>query len=71
MGALEWYNAELKQAKKAPPPTKQGTPRKRLATMVLNKYLKEAPDTTATESLGKLALKDNEDRPLSLNSARI
>ncbi|KAH8760754.1 hypothetical protein BGZ57DRAFT_770046 [Hyaloscypha finlandica] len=46
MGASEWYDAELEQAEKAPPPTKRGTPRKRLATVVLDKYLKEAPDTT-------------------------
>ena len=71
MGALEWYNAELEQAEKAPPPTKQGTPRKRLAIVVLDKYLKEARDTTAVESLGKLALKDNEDRPSLPNSAGI
>jgi hypothetical protein len=50
IGALEWYSAKLKQAEKAPPLTKQGTPRKRLATVVLDKYLKEARDTTAVES---------------------
>ena len=71
MGALEWYNTKLEQAEKAPPPTKQGMSRKRLATIVLDKYLKEARNTTAVESLGKLALKDNEDRPSSPNSARI
>ena len=71
MGASEWYDAELEQAEKAPPPTKRGTPRKRLATVVLDKYLKEARDTTAAESLGKLASKDNEDRPSSPNSAGI
>ena len=52
MGALEQYNTKLEQAKKAPPPTKQGTPRKRLATIVLDKYLKEARNTIAVESLG-------------------
>jgi hypothetical protein len=41
MGASEWYDAELEQAEKAPPPTKRGTPRKRLATVVLDKYLKD------------------------------
>jgi hypothetical protein len=71
IGALEWYDAELKQVKKAPPPTKQGTPRKRLATVVLDKYLKEACDTTAIASLGKLTSKDNKDRYLSVNSAGI
>jgi hypothetical protein len=71
MGASEWYDAELEQAEKAPPPTKRGTPRKRLATVVLDKYLKEAPDTTVTESPGKLASKDDEDRPSSANSAGI
>jgi hypothetical protein len=71
MGTLEWYNAKLEQAKKALPLMKQGTLRKRLAIVVLDKYLKEAYNTIAVESLGKLALKDNEDRPLSPNLARI
>jgi hypothetical protein len=71
IGALEWYDAELKQVEKAPPPTKQGTPRKRLATVVLDKYLKEARDTTAIASSGKLTSEDNEDRHLSANSAGI
>lgn len=71
MGASEWYDAELEQAEKAPPPTKRGTPRKRLATVVLDKYLKEAHDTTAAESPGKLASGDNEDHPSSANSAGI
>jgi hypothetical protein len=71
IGALEWYDAELEQAEKAPPPTKRGTPRKRVATVVLDKYLKEACDTTVTESPGKLASKDKEYRPLSPNSAGI
>ena len=71
MGASEWYDAELQQAEKAPPPTKRGTPRKRLATIILDKYLKEARDTTAVECPEKLASKGNEDRPSSLNSAGI
>jgi hypothetical protein len=71
IGALEWYNAKLKQVEKAPPPIKQGTPRKRLATIVLDKYLKEARDTMAIVSLGKLTSKDNKDRHLLVNSARI
>jgi hypothetical protein len=71
ISALEWYNAKLEQAKKALPLTKQGTLRKRLATVVLDKYLKEARNTTTAKSLGKLALKDNEDCPLSPNLARI
>jgi len=71
MGASEWYDAELEQAEKAPPPTKRGTPRKRLATVVLDKYLKEARDTTAIEDPEKLTSKDNEDRPSLLDSARI
>jgi hypothetical protein len=50
---------------------KQETPRKRLATVVLDKYLKEVYDTTAAESSGKLISKDNEDCLLSPNSARI
>ncbi len=71
MGTSEWYDTELEQAEKVPPSTKRGMPRKCLATVVLDKYLKEARDTTATESPGKLASKDNEDRPSSLNLARI
>jgi hypothetical protein len=71
MGASEWYDAELEQAEKAPPPTKRGTPRKRLATVVLDKYLNAARDTTATENPGKLASKDGEDRPSSPNSTGI
>src|SRR6266536_2544588 len=71
MGASQWYDAELKQAEKAPPPTKRGTPRKRLATIVLDKYLQEVRNTTATESPGKFALEDNEDCPSSPNSAGI
>jgi hypothetical protein len=46
-------------------------PRKHLATIVLDKYLKEAPDTIVTESPGKLTSKDNEDYPSSVNSASI
>jgi hypothetical protein len=71
MGASEWYDAELARAEKAPPPTKRGTPRKRLATVVLDRYLIEAPNTTAAESPGKLALKDNEDYLSSPNSTGI
>ena len=71
MGALEWFDAKIKQAEKALPPIKQGTPRKRLATIVLDRYLKEAPDTTAIESPGKLALKDNGDCPSLPNSTGI
>jgi hypothetical protein len=71
MGASEWYDAELEQAEKAPPPTKRGTPRKRLATVVLDRYLKEAPDTMGTESPGKLASKDNENCPSSPDSTGI
>lgn len=47
MGASEWYDAELEMAEKAPPPTKRGTPRKRLATIVLDKYLRETRNNTA------------------------
>jgi hypothetical protein len=50
---------------------KRGMPRKRLATIVLDKYLKEAPNTIVTESLGKLASKNNKDYPLLANSANI
>jgi hypothetical protein len=71
IGASEWYDAELEQAEKAPPPTKRGRPRKRLATLVLDKYLKEVRDTTAMESPGRLASEGNEDRPSSTKSADI
>jgi hypothetical protein len=47
---------------------KQETLRKRLATVVLDKYLKETHETTAVESLRKLALKDNEDCCYSPNN---
>lgn len=39
--------------------------------MVLDRYLKEARDTTAIESPGKVASEDREDRPSSLTSAGI
>jgi hypothetical protein len=42
-----------------------------VATVVLDKYLKEARDTTAMESPGKVASEDKEDRPSSPTSARI
>lgn len=71
MGASEWYDMELQQAEKAPPSTKRGIPRKRVATLVLDKYLKEALDATATENLEKLASKSNENHPSSLSSAGI
>jgi hypothetical protein len=47
---------------------KRGIPRKRLAIVVLDKYLKEVRDTT--ESLGKLVLKEYS-YPSLVNSARI
>jgi hypothetical protein len=50
---------------------KRGILRKRLATVVLDKYLKEALNTTVTESPRKLTSKDNEDYPLLVNSASI
>ncbi|KAL5318079.1 hypothetical protein ACEPPN_015183 [Leptodophora sp. 'Broadleaf-Isolate-01'] len=70
MGASEWYDAELQQAEKAPPRTKRGTLRKRLATIVLDKYLKEACSTAATDGTGNLT-SDNEDRRSSLDAAGI
>jgi hypothetical protein len=45
--------------------------RKRLATIVLDKYLKEVPDNIVIESPGKLASKDNKDYSLLVNSAGI
>jgi len=70
MGASEWYDAELQQAEKAPPRTKRGKLRKRLATIVLDKYLKEARSTAATDSTENLT-SDNEDRHSSLDTAKI
>jgi hypothetical protein len=46
-------------------------PRKHLATIILDKYLKEARDTIVIESLGKLASKGNKDPSLLVNLARI
>jgi hypothetical protein len=71
IGASDWYDAELEQAKKAPPPTKCGTLRKRLATVVLDKYLKEARDTPAVEDPEKLTSIDNKDCPSSQGPAGI
>ena len=71
IGALQWYNAELKQAEKAPPPTKHRVPRKHLATIVLDKYLKEVCVTTAIKGPKNPLLKDNKDYPLLLDLARI
>lgn len=45
--------------------------RKYLATIILDKYLKEARDTIVIKSLGKLAFKGNKDYPLLVNLARI
>jgi len=70
MGASEWYDVELQQAEKALPRTKRGTLRKRVATVVLDKYLKGACSTAATESMDNPTSADNEDR-LSLDAARI
>jgi hypothetical protein len=50
---------------------KRGIPKKRLVTVVLDKYLKEALNTTIIESPGKLASKDNKDYPSLVNSASI
>ncbi|TVY80732.1 hypothetical protein LSUE1_G005970 [Lachnellula suecica] len=71
MGASEWYDAELQQAEKAPPRTKRGTLRKRLATIVLDKYLKEVYSTAPTEGTDNRTSADNEDRLLSLDAAGI
>jgi hypothetical protein len=71
MGASKWFDTELEQAEKAPPLTKRGVPRKRVATVVLDKYLEDARDTTTVGSPGKLASEDREDYPLSPTSAEI
>ena len=69
MGASEWYDAELQKAEKVPPLTKRGAPRKRLATVVLDKCLMAARDATAMESLKNVASNDNEACSSSLDSA--
>jgi len=69
MGASEWYDAELQQAEKVPPRTKRGTLRKRLATIVLDKYLEAACSTAATEGTDNPTVIDTKDR--SLDAARI
>jgi len=46
-------------------------PRKRLVTVILDKYLKEARDTIVIESPGKLASEGNKDPPSLVNSAGI
>jgi hypothetical protein len=45
--------------------------RKHLATIILDKYLKEARNTIIIESPGKLASKGNKDPPLLVNLAGI
>ena len=70
VGASEWYDSELEQSEKAPPPTKRGKPRKRLATTVLDRYLK-VRETTILESTETPASTDNRDCPSSVNSAEI
>ena len=50
---------------------KWGMPRKRLVTIILDKYLKEACDTIVIESPGKLASEGNKDPLLLVNLAGI
>ncbi|KAH7389249.1 hypothetical protein BKA64DRAFT_758493 [Cadophora sp. MPI-SDFR-AT-0126] len=50
MGASEWYENELAEAERDPPRTKRGAPRKRLATIVLDEYLKEPQDSTSIKN---------------------
>jgi len=71
MGASEWYDAELLQAEKALSLTKRGRPRKRVATIVLDKYLKEACDDLPAAGSENISSSDNEERPVSQNSAGI
>jgi hypothetical protein len=71
IGASEWYDTKLQQAEKASPLTKRGAPRKRLATVVLDKYLKETSDDTAAVGPKDLASKDHEHAPLSFGSTVI
>jgi hypothetical protein len=69
MGALEWYDATLKQAKRQPLLTKRRKPRIRLATVVLDQYLKEAHDTTPV--LGPEKFTSNDDDHSSTIHKRI
>jgi hypothetical protein len=46
-------------------------PRKRLAIIVLDKYLKKVSNIIVTESSGKLISKNNKDYSLLVNSAGI
>lgn len=71
MGASEWYENELAKAERHPPRTKRGALRKRLATIVLDEYLKEPQDSTSIRSPEELTSKDSEDRSPSRNSADI
>ncbi|KAH8587331.1 hypothetical protein B0O99DRAFT_642099 [Bisporella sp. PMI_857] len=71
IGASVWHDAEVQQAIEAPTLTKRGVSRKRMATLVLDKYLGEARDNTAIENPEKLVLKSNENRPSSPDLAKI
>ncbi|KAH8595137.1 hypothetical protein B0O99DRAFT_159895 [Bisporella sp. PMI_857] len=71
IGASEWFDAEIEEAEKAPPPTKRGVPRKRLATIILIKYMKEAYGITEIEATGTLAFKNSEDCPSFMDSAKV
>ncbi|KAH8600144.1 hypothetical protein B0O99DRAFT_611837 [Bisporella sp. PMI_857] len=71
IGASEWFDAEIAEAEKAPPPTKRGKPRKRLATIILNKYMKEAYDITGMEPPGTFAFKKSDGCPSFTNSAEV
>lgn len=45
IGAAEWFDTEVQQAQQALPRTKRGAPRKRVATIILDKYFQEVPDS--------------------------
>ncbi|KAH8600160.1 hypothetical protein B0O99DRAFT_590551 [Bisporella sp. PMI_857] len=71
IGASAWHDAEVQQAIEASTLTKRGVPRKRVATLVLDKCLGEARGNTAIENPEKLVLTSNENRPSSLDLAKI
>ena len=67
MGASKWYDAEHADAEKEPPLTKMGRSRKRLASVILDKHLKERESTAKASPKNR----DSEDRSLLPNLASI
>jgi hypothetical protein len=67
MGASKWYDAEHAEAEKEPPLTKRGRSRKRLASVILDKHLRERESTTKASPRNR----DSEDDSLLPNLASI